>query len=130
MGVVTGTNAPGAFGSGLRSPAWTALVSIFIASLPFPACPLLGVFENYATVEQLLPDLIGAGEIAILLSLRSLCDQRLYLSVGNGLFAAGGPQHIENPVELIQQLESGRYVSSAKLARVHGRVGIPHVLEQ
>src|ERR1700694_1990690 len=101
MGVVDGMNPPGSREFGFRSPAWTALVSIFIALLPFPARAFLGVFQDNAGVQQLLPDLIGARKVAALFGLSPLGNQALDLGVGNPRFLASDFQHGEDLVEAL-----------------------------
>src|SRR5712692_8849355 len=91
-------NAPGLAGLGLRSPAWTALVSIFMADLvtlrqagacaavalfPFPAGSFLGVFQDHSGFQQLGANLVRAREIPRLLGLRALGDEGFHLGVRN-----------------------------------------------
>src|SRR5947209_11151943 len=100
MGVVTGTCGPGF----LRSPAWTALVSIFKLLFPFPAHAGLGVLENDPLFQKLKANLIGKCEVLCLLSGGTLLDTALHLGIGKFTALPGGPQHAEYVIEARQEL--------------------------
>src|ERR1700693_375313 len=129
MGVVAGMNAPNLPGLRFRSPAWTALVSIFIALLPFPARAFLGVFQDNAGIQQLLPDLIGARKIAVLFGLSPLGNQALDVGVGDPGLLARDFQHGEYLVEALQKIQGRTGISLPEFARIHGRVGVPDEFE-
>src|ERR1700719_1239549 len=105
MGVVGGMNPPGWRELGFRSPAWTALVSIFIALLPFPARAFLGVFQDNAGIQQLLPALIGARKIAVLFGLSPVGNQALDVGVADPGLLASDFQHGEHLVEALQKIQ-------------------------
>src|SRR5215467_13521348 len=123
-------NAPGLSGSFFRSPEWTAMVSIFMTLLSFPAYSFLGVLENDAAVQQLLPDLVGSREVAVLLRLGAFPDEPLHFSIGHAGLFLRGPQDVEDGVELRQQLQRRPCISGTEFTGIHGRVGIPDELEQ
>ena len=99
-------------------------------SLPFPARSFLGVFENDSGVQQLLPDLIGAREIAIFLG----CARS---AISASTCASECPPRLEDGRSTskirsnsIQQIQRRRHVSGAKFARIHGGVGVAHVFKK
>src|SRR5689334_1172928 len=99
MGTVTGVASPGL----LRSPAWTAFVSIF-TSLPLPACAFLCVFQNDALVQQLLANLVGACKVAALLGLRALLDQRIDFGIADRAVRDRRFQHVEKLIKAGEQI--------------------------
>src|SRR6202162_2697596 len=129
MGVVAGMNAPNLPGLRFRSPAWTALVSVFIALLPFPARAFLGVFQDNAGIQQLLPDLIGARKIAVFFGLSPLGNQALDVAVGYPGLLASDFEHSEYLVEALQKIQGRAGISLPKLAGIHRRISVPDEFE-
>src|ERR1017187_6434323 len=124
MGVVAGVCA-GAF---LRSPACTALVwrsTLF----PLPTDAGLGILQHDAPLQKLFSNPVRGREIPGLLGGGAFRDEGFDFRIRNMAALAGGPEHVEDGVEAAEEFQRTGDVAGTELARVHGAVGVAHVLE-
>src|ERR1019366_6526888 len=124
MGVVAGVCA-GAF---LRSPACTALVwrsTLF----PLPADAGVGVFQADSPPQKLFSNPVRGREIPGLVGSGAFRDEGFDLRIRDMAAFTGGPEHVEDGVEAAEEFQRTGDVAGTELARVHGAVGVAHVLE-
>src|ERR1035441_6971074 len=97
--------------------------------LPLPAHAALGVFQDDALLQKLVPNPVGEREVAGFLGRGALHNQCFNVAIGKTAGLSAGLDHLENGIEEAEKLQAGRDVAGAELARIHGAVGVAHELE-
>ena len=80
-------------------------------------------------VSQAGADLIGAREVAGFFGGDALGDQGVDVVVGKAALFSRRVQHVEDGIEVAQELERRDGVASQELASVHGAVGVADKFE-